>query len=361
MLEEHRDILSRGTVLVDESGSCDQVRKLFFLETSIQDGRTGKSGKRQIISKEFQFIEIDEDGSLRNSILAPYLDYRPLTQAESKVATKLISNNADNWLHLELGAIAKTYAETTLVPTCVDEVKLRRLEEIDRIEQQVSSRLKREINHWDRRAHTLRSNERSGKSIGKQNSAKAKLRANRLSERLDRRLESFELEREISPLPPTIFGNALIIPVQLLKSLMGDSPLNKNSVESPSAESRAEIERLAMDAVLELERNIGNEPRDVSLENRGYDIESRDQKTGGLRFIEVKGRVHGATTITVTRNEICTALNSEKNFRLAVVLVLNGIASVPKYVKQPFRNKPDFGVASINYKIADLIGRAGPP
>jgi len=39
----------------------------------------------------------------------------------------------------------------------------------------------------------------------------------------------------------------------------------------------------------------------------GYDIESKVEADGRLRFIEVKGRVAGALTVTVTRNEILTA------------------------------------------------------
>ena len=41
--------------------------------------------------------------------------------------------------------------------------------------------------------------------------------------------------------------------------------------------------------------------------------------TGKLRFIEVKGRVSGAPTITVTRNEILYSLNKPEDFILAIV------------------------------------------
>jgi hypothetical protein len=37
-----------------------------------------------------------------------------------------------------------------------------------------------------------------------------------------------------------------------------------------------------------------------------------------LRFIEVKGRVAGALTVTVTRNAIVTAVNKPDGFILAV-------------------------------------------
>ena len=40
-----------------------------------------------------------------------------------------------------------------------------------------------------------------------------------------------------------------------------------------------------------------------------------------MRFIEVKGRIEDAKTITVTKNEILTALNKPDDFILAIVMV----------------------------------------
>ena len=57
-----------------------------------------------------------------------------------------------------------------------------------------------------------------------------------------------------------------------------------------------------------LDHEQGYEPRNVSAENRGYDIQSRDQKIHSLRFIQVKGWDKGADTLTVTKNEILTGL-----------------------------------------------------
>ena len=64
----------------------------------------------------------------------------------------------------------------------------------------------------------------------------------------------------------------------------------------------------AMNAVTAAEKKLGYEPKDVSSLKCGYDIESRIPETGALRFIEVKGRIEGAETVTVTKNEIITAL-----------------------------------------------------
>lgn len=87
---------------------------------------------------------------------------------------------------------------------------------------------------------------------------------------------------------------------------------------------------------------LGFEPRDVSRENLGYDVESKDPRTGRLRFIEVKGRVAGADRIIVTRNEMICALNSPDQWRLAIVMV-EGVAGTPMYVVHPFTREPQFG------------------
>ena len=104
-----------------------------------------------------------------------------------------------------------------------------------------------------------------------------------------------------------------------------------------------------MDAVIAAEKAPGYEPRDVSADRIGYDIESKDLQSGSLRFIEVKGRVDGADTITVTRNEILMALNKPEAFVLAIVCVSSGFAHPPRYVRTPFKREPDFGATSVTY------------
>jgi len=92
----------------------------------------------------------------------------------------------------------------------------------------------------------------------------------------------------------------------------------------------------------------------VSAEKVGYDIEPVIPGTGNLRFIEVKGRVKGATTVTVTRNEILTALNKPDDFYLALVEV-DGEQTTVRYVQHPFKKEPDFAATSVNYDISELI------
>jgi hypothetical protein len=112
---------------------------------------------------------------------------------------------------------------------------------------------------------------------------------------------------------------------------------------------------------MELERSLGFEPVDREYEKLGYDIESRDPHTGKLRFIEVKGRISGAETITVTRNEILYSLNKPDDFILAIVEFMENNGHRAHYLRRPFQREPDFGVTSVNYSFAELLARASEP
>ena len=73
------------------------------------------------------------------------------------------------------------------------------------------------------------------------------------------------------------------------------------------------------------------------------------------------GRVSGAPTITVTRNEILYSLNKPEDFILAIVEFLEGGAHKVHYLRRPFRREPDFGVTSVNYAFPELLARAIGP
>ncbi|MYE70132.1 MAG: DUF3883 domain-containing protein, partial [Gemmatimonadetes bacterium] len=93
------------------------------------------------------------------------------------------------------------------------------------------------------------------------------------------------------------------------------------------------------------ERSLGNEPKDISKENRLFDIESSYPDSGRRRCIEVKGRRADARAVTITRNEMVTALNAAESYILALVLVDGGSAAAPIYLRDPgriFGSEPNF-------------------
>ena len=61
-LERHRDLLRRGTVLVDERDPGTAPRVLFYLEHAIQDASSTRSGERRTISKQMLYVELDAAG-----------------------------------------------------------------------------------------------------------------------------------------------------------------------------------------------------------------------------------------------------------------------------------------------------------
>ncbi len=351
MLERFRDLLKRGAILVDPTDQGEELRILFYLEQAIQDGRTDRSGNRRVISRQMHFVELDANGQAHQAGAAPYLDYRPLADEERLLLATALE--AD-WLRTDLESQTLSYAVAELVPRHLAEVKAHKEALILKTMAAVRDRLTKEINYWDYRAEDLKRQEEAGRTP-RLNSARARQRADDLQARLQKRMEELEQERRLSALPPVVIGGALIVPAGLLARLRGE--------QQPDcfAQETARVERLAMEAVLAAERRLGFEPRDVSAEKCGYDIESRMPGTGKLRFIEVKGRVAGADTVTLTKNEILTALNKPEEFILALVEVEGDVARPPRYVRQPFVREPDFGVTSVNYNLKELLARAEAP
>lgn len=349
LLEQQRDLLTQGAILVDDNDATTEPRLLFYLEHTIQDARLLATGQRREISRQLHFVEIDAQGHVANAGYAPFLDYRPL-RAEEQTLVPALTNMRNPEPQ------ARTYAIEQLVPRHLAEVKQRREAEITKIMRAVNERLTKEIMYWDSRAADLRTQEMAGKPNAKLNSQQAAQRASDLETRRQHRLAELAQERQISPLPPVVVGGALIVPRGLLNALTKtDATL--------FARDTALVERLAMQAVMQAERHLGHAPTDVSVLKCGYDIESRDAHTGQLRFIEVKGRRSDATTVTITKNEILTAFNQPDQFLLALALIDLSQSRVQalRYVHHPFTREPDFGATSVNYDLQQLWHKGVPP
>ena len=501
ILEQNRDLLKQGTILVDPNDSSEDVRVLFYLEHAIQDASIDNAtGKRRVISRQMQFIELDGQDTMHAAGYAPFLNYRPLTEEEqalvpqmsdipwlrsdleeqartwgtsdraspvptwlksdleeqartwgtsdraspvptwlksdleeqartwgtsdraspvptwlksdleeqartwgtsdraspvptwlksdleeqartwgtsdraSPVPTWLKSDLEEQartwgtsdraspvptWLKSDLEEQARTYAITELVPRHFEEVKQRREEQITKTLGAVNARLTSEISYWDDRAAIFQAQEATGKLNARQNWQKARERADELYTRLERRTRELEQERQLSPLPPIVVGGVLVIPAGLIAKLTGQTQ-NDDEAAEQFAHETARIERLAMEAVMQAERQLGYIPRDVSAEKRGYDIESKMPGTGKLRFIEVKGRVKNSTTVIVTKNEVLTALNKPDDFFLAIVMV-DGETTTLYYIPRPFQREPDFDATSVIYNLDKLLNKGAIP
>ena len=328
LLERHGSLLQQGSILIDPDSTSKQPKVLVLLKHEIVDGTAVDGGQRRVVSKQFEYVEITENGEVADAGEHPYLDCRSPEPDELELLAPLAT--AD-WVRDTLTTKALNHAIAYNVPQHLADVEARIYSQVDRTLDAVRQRLNEEIKHWDARVLRLKNDELAGKPNARINSAKARQRAEEAEERLDRREKELASQRKLSPLAPRIIGAAFIVPERLLAALAGTPP--------PShAIDTTRSDRLAVDAVLAAERSLGRNPIEMPHNNKGFDIETRDHD-GHILTIEVKGRVAGATDFSITPSEILCALNKADRHILALVEVADDDTTEVRYLYDPFTNR----------------------
>lgn len=354
MLGEYRTTLKQGAVLADLSDPGERPALLLIMEHSIREGTESNS---RVISQRLQFVLADDEGRMRVADAAPHLGLEPLADADIHLVAPLLEQA---WLASGLEARALNHAAARIVPDHYNEVRNRRERQIDKIHHAVRERLAKEINYLAGRADVLDLEVKAGRQPRVQ-PEQLRRRVDELAARLQARERELDGMRNIVSATPVIIGGALIIPAGLLARLRGE-PASAYWVD---AAARVAVERCAMDAVIAAEEARGYLIKDVSAEKCGWDITAYppivDGQLSEARHIEVKGRAKGRDEVTVTRNEICTALNQGDKFWLAIVFVDGDQVDGPHYVQQPFTQEPEVGVTTMTFKIETLLAKAAAP
>lgn len=346
IIERYDSLLRQGAVLIDENGYTDIPTVLVYLQHAVVDGRADQAGNRRVVSKRFEFVEVDPDGNTQSAGLAPYLDFRPAGPDELTRLTDLVD---EDWLRANLNDAAISHG-IELARAHLDEVRRRTLDRVERTSSAVKARLLAEIRHWDHRAMQLSEREQAGHlPRSGMNSAKARQRADEMQSRLKRRLEELDAERQLASAPPVVVGGALVIPEALLPSREDARP---DSV-AVIALRRSAARRAAMAAVMATERSLGRTPTQMPPSNKGYDIESKTPD-GSLLFIQVKERTAAEEEFTVTRNEMAVARNKPGKHILALVDFGRNSSPAVRYARRAFEGVDDvpFGQVSINLRWA---------
>ena len=319
-----------------------------------------KAGEAIVLSKRLQFVRVTPEGDASFAGWAPHLDLEPLTESERGL---LKSELAASWLNADQERRAVGLAASTLVPEHFKEVAERRIAHVDKTLNAVHERLSSEIGFWTDRWMKLKEDQDAGKDV-RLNLENARRAVADLEGRLENRKRELQTMRHVVNGTPVVLGGALVVPAGLMAKLRGDEPVDPVATTfAADAAARSRIERLAMNAVRRKEEAQGCKVVDVSADKCGWDLTSYPPQVGGIqpdaRHIEVKGRVKGASTVTVTRNEILYAFNQGDKFVLAIALIDDGDAvEGPHYIRNPFDREPDWGVASINFNLGDLLARA---
>jgi superfamily II DNA or RNA helicase len=351
LLEQHANLLRQGTVLVDPADDGLEPWLMFLVTHEV------KSGDGQVLSKRLQFVRVNPDGSTSFAGWAPHLDLEPLANSERPLIKDVLDAP---WIRADQEQRAVALAATSIVPEHFREVNDRRVAHVDKTLAAVHERLSREIEFWSDRWLKLKEDQEAGKDV-RLNVENARRTVNDLEGRLENRKKELQSMRHVVNGTPIVLGGALVVPAGLMRQVRGDEETSPNFSSDPIARSR--IERIAMDAVRHTEESQGCHVVDVSADKCGWDLTSHppaiDHKQPDPRHIEVKGRAKGASTITVTRNEILQSFNQGDKFVLAIVLVNEDDSHEgPYYIRRPFDREPGWGVSSINYNLSDLLSKA---
>jgi len=307
-----------------------------------------------------QFVEIDAQGHATHADWAPHLDMEPIGADNLALVQDLL---AAPWLNgtdaHNLENVALAHASTHLVPEHFGEVRTRREQHVDKTLSAVHERLVKEINYWSDRYIKLKDDLAAGKDV-RLPLDNVNRTMDELNSRLAARTQELQAQRHVVSSTPVVVGGALVIPGALLAQRKGQA--DGGLQWTADAEARARIERAAMQAVIQAELALGHTVTDVSAHKCGWDITSQPAAVAGrlpaARHIEVKGRVKGASTVTVTRNEIFEGWNQQEKFILAIVLVDGDQHEGPFYVHKPFAEEPGWAVTSINLDLKALLARA---
>ncbi|HZK32625.1 MAG TPA: helicase-related protein [Corynebacterium sp.] len=313
-LERLGPALHEGTVLVDPTDDSTEPWLLVAASLEIRDG----TGTTQ--AAEFSYVRVNPDGTAGDAGPAPYLDFDPLPE-ELDTTHILEEANHTGWLTSDPQSAAKDIIAAQMLRPLLAQTKERIIPELERVEKLVSDRLIAQQNYLAGEAAKAQEQQRLIDSGEATRPPSLSYRAYMdqvvaMNDRLQARRAELQRQRRLTPTPPRIKSTALIIPRGLLEVMQGAD----ESAVSQHAKDTREVERRAVDAVLAAERALGREPTEMPHNNPGYDIISRiPGSTDPAVIIEVKGRISGSDTFTLTHREALTGKNTEKQHRLVLV------------------------------------------
>jgi SNF2 family DNA or RNA helicase len=353
VLADHGSTLTRGATLFAPDDPSTEPRLLVYLDHTVTDGRH-VHGQRQVVSRRFQYVEIDRHGNVLDPGGEPYIGYAALTDQQRSLLEDAIDSD---WVDHAAEAAARDWAIEHLAGPHFDEVSAVTAARVAKVHAAVRERLEAEIRFWDQRAEEMKAQELAGKKP-RISSGRARARADELEARMARRRLELDMEANLHNSPPTIVGAALVIPQGLIDSLQGTPP------DPGDVADKMETDRRAVKAVVKAERALGRLPEPQHHSNPGFDVLSLDPATGIHYFIEVKGHLPQTLEIGVSAQQVQKAKSNPDRWRLAVVSVPTDPAAEPqvRYLVEPFRDVTlHFAQTKVPLNVANLLDASGEP
>jgi SNF2 family DNA or RNA helicase len=354
IVEAASPLLRQGTVLVDENDPGEEPRLIVGVKSEIHNSIRFANGKQQVVDKIFEYLEISKSGKVHFGGPAPYLDYRACANGAIDFANVI----SDSWLVEGYEKLTEDWSVENRIPQRLFYVQTKVDEQVDRTKRLVHERLTSEINYWDA-LHDEILEDTSGRRR-RISAATAFSRARMLEARLINRMAILEQESQLLPSKPLVSSCALVIPQGLIDKFQGST----SEAVATHAKNTEEVDRRAISKTVAAEKLLGRNPEVMPHNNPGWDIRSIKDGEPTI-FIEVKGRIEGADTFTITRNEVLTAKNIGDPYRLVLVRVSTEGEDYDqiRYVSNPFseHEAEAFLVCSYNMHWQDMWDRGQEP
>jgi SNF2 family DNA or RNA helicase len=272
-------------------------------------------GLGQVIHERLYVVEIREDGKYRIQEPGILGNLTPADGSAELPAVALLPE-ATAWLN-----------EQALTPF-MDDVRDDRVSEIDRIAAHVELSLTELLQKADEEIGRAAAEVEQKVQGAEGRMAQAEARHADLLSRRERRRQELDRQRALS-----LQGVERITSVIVLPHPERETP------EVRRLRPDLETEAIAMQVVMEHERQKERQVYDVHEKNLGYDITSLDLNSGELRLIEVKGISADSGTILLTPNERRVAEDRRDCYWLYIVTKCKEEPKLQDPVKDPARLK----------------------
>ncbi|MFQ5849849.1 MAG: helicase-related protein [Candidatus Binatia bacterium] len=287
--------------------SHDQPARLDFYRARVVDGLG------QIIHERLFAVEITQNGAPRfqePGILGNF------TRADTPKNPPAVAGNpeANDWLN-----------QNALTPF-LNEVREDRLTEIDRIAAHVDLSLTELLQKADEEIGKADAEVQKRVQGAEGRLAQAEARHSELLARREKRRQELDRQRALTLQAVERIASALILPHP-----------EREAPEVRRLKPDLETEKIAMQLVVQYEKDRGCQVYDVHEKNLGYDVTSLDLNSGELRLIEVKGIGSSTGTVLLTPNERRVAEDRRDCYWLYVVTNCKSEPQLQEPIEDPAR------------------------
>ncbi|MFR0557012.1 helicase-related protein [Pseudoscardovia radai] len=326
VLRKYAGELAKGTIFVDDTDS--QNERPAIVTAASQDISASALGPRhkgdsEVIARQFDYLQVEDNGDMQTLAVPPYADFRAPTDAERR---QIDAIRADEWFAIDHSQELCDYVYATCTAKRVAQLQAAHDAERAHVWERVKQRLDSESNYWWGEYLRIQESERT--QPGKKqpmSSAAAYKRAQEMDARLEEREAALAGPDHLHVSPVRLHGLALVIPASLLAhDGEGNDAADEGDEQLPAhmAKETEEVDSRGMELTMEAERRLGREPHEMPHNNKGYDIESYDAH-GAKIIIEVKSKIDlpGHDYFFATPSEIMMAKTQGDHHRLALALI----------------------------------------